>query len=473
MIYKVYGPPGTGKTHSLISRAKAYARVGVPLHRIGYFAFTKKAAQEAIKRMPAEEKQLPYFQTLHAFSFHTLALKEEDIMQPYHYEDLGKILNIRVNYVDKYNEEETHYLTNDNPYFQLIGRAINRDITIREEFDRNEHDKKYINWDTLKHIHHNLIEYKKQNQLKDFNDIIKGVTLKMIKDFDVVFIDEAQDLSPLQWKLYDLLKQKATDIYLAGDDDQAIFAWAGADVERFIREPAKEKILKYSKRISKAVQEESNIITNRIVGSRKIKDYLPNSNKGETQYISNLGQVDLSKGKWLILTRTRSTLLKIMEELKKANLYFQSKKGKSFRVSMYNAKRYYDSWKSGKELDDKYFKDIKEFTGDVELDKTISWFDAFINADLTEKNYIRQLLERGERLDEDARIWLSTIHAIKGGEEDNVILSLEQGDKIQKAIKKSFDKQDEEHRVWYVAVTRARHNLYKLKAKIKRKGYNL
>jgi ATP-dependent exoDNAse (exonuclease V) beta subunit len=50
---------------------------------------------------------------------------------------------------------------------------------------------------------------------------------------------------------------------------------------------------------------------------------------------------------------------------------------------------------------------------------------------------------------------------------------LEQGDKIQKAIKKSFDKQDEEHRVWYVAVTRARHNLYKLKAKIKRKGYNL
>ena len=89
-------------------------------------------------------------------------------MQPYHYEDLGKILNIRVNYVDKYNEEETHYLTNDNPYFQLIGRAINRDITIREEFDRNEHDKKYINWDTLKHIHHNLIEYKKTKSAKRF-----------------------------------------------------------------------------------------------------------------------------------------------------------------------------------------------------------------------------------------------------------------------------------------------------------------
>ena len=41
------GPPGTGKTHKLISRAKAYVRIGTPLHKIGYFAFTKKAALEA------------------------------------------------------------------------------------------------------------------------------------------------------------------------------------------------------------------------------------------------------------------------------------------------------------------------------------------------------------------------------------------------------------------------------------------
>ena len=46
-LYKFYGPPGTGKTHRLISRVKAYARTGVPLHKIGYFAFTRKAAAEA------------------------------------------------------------------------------------------------------------------------------------------------------------------------------------------------------------------------------------------------------------------------------------------------------------------------------------------------------------------------------------------------------------------------------------------
>ena len=146
MIYKIYGPPGTGKTYRLISRAKAYARIGTPLHKIGYFAFTKKAAGEAKKRMPAENKKLPYFQTLHSFAFNLLKLNEDDVMQPYHYENFGKKLNVKVKYYDRYNEEETNFLTCDNAYFQLIHRAINRCVSIREEFDRGEHNSKEVEW---------------------------------------------------------------------------------------------------------------------------------------------------------------------------------------------------------------------------------------------------------------------------------------------------------------------------------------
>ena len=90
-----------------------------------------------------------------------------------------------------------------------------------------------------------------------------------------------------------------------------------------------------------------------------------------------------------------------------------------------------------------------------------------------DKDYLLSLLDAKEDLDQAPRIWISTIHAIKGGEEDNVILCLDLGDKILKAIKKSQDKEDEEHRVWYVGVTRAKNNLYKLKARIQRKGYKL
>ena len=87
--------------------------------------------------------------------------------------------------------------------------------------------------------------------------------------------------------------------------------------------------------------------------------------------------------------------------------------------------------------------------------------------------YLRNLIASKEKLNEPARIWLSTIHAAKGGEEDNVILSMHQGSKVQSGISLSVDKQDEEHRVWYVGITRARNNLYKFKSKKKIKEYTI
>ena len=40
-------------------------------------------------------------------------------------------------------------------------------------------------------------------------------------------------------------------------------------------------------------------------------------------------------------------------------------------------------------------------------------------------------------------------------------------------IKQKCKKRDEEHRVWYVGVTRSKRNLYLMRAKIERYGYNL
>ena len=86
-------------------------------------------------------------------------------------------------------------------------------------------------------------------------------------------------------------------MYLAGDDDQAIFGWAGADVSRFIKEPAKEKVLIYSKRISRTVQEQSMIAIGNILELKKIKNIIHETTKVKFEEIHNLDEIDLTKGK--------------------------------------------------------------------------------------------------------------------------------------------------------------------------------
>ena len=49
MMRKILGPPGTGKTTKLLKYVKTFLKLGTPLEKIGYFAFTKKAANETTR----------------------------------------------------------------------------------------------------------------------------------------------------------------------------------------------------------------------------------------------------------------------------------------------------------------------------------------------------------------------------------------------------------------------------------------
>ena len=483
-VTKIYGPPGTGKTEKLIRRAMAYIRVGTPVSKIGYFAFTRKAAHEARDRMlkknpEYKKKQLRYFQTLHSLAFHSLGLREENVMQDYHYNDLGKQLSIRVN--AKKDADASPYLTCDNEYFQIILKAKEKNIPVWDEYCTGEHSTN-VKPDLLKHIEANYNHYKHPdiNNLVDFTDMIHDIVQQpdKIPNFDVVFIDEAQDLSPIQWKLYDILKSKSKNIYLAGDDDQAIYGWAGADVDRFIQEPAAEKVLSRSRRIPKAVQDVSEIITARIEGLRATKNYLPRDEEGLCSKINSLENVDLYQDNWLILTRTLSRAKEVCDLLKVKGLYYENRHQKSYNTKLYKAIVNHNKWLNGETITDTARADIIEYLGNRELIKdrmnyNLKWFECFDNAPADDKIYIRLMLSNKEKLNDEARIKVSTIHAAKGGECKNVILVLDNAKKIREATTKSIIKRDEEHRVWYVGCTRAKRNLYLMRAKIERKGYQL
>jgi len=104
--------------------------------------------------------------------------------------------------------------------------------------------------------------------------------------------------------------------------------------------------------------------------------------------------------------------------------------------------------------------------------KTERWFEVF-KADPEECLYIREMMRNEEKLSENPRIKLSTIHAAKGGEATNVLLILDNTRKIREAVDKSEDKHDEEHRVWYVGVTRTKQNLYIMTPQREDRSYDI
>ena len=146
--------------------------------------------------------------------------------------------------------------------------------------------------------------------LIDFTDMIeKFLDKNVTPDFDVIFVDEAQDLSLIQWSMINKIEKDTNcDVWVAGDDDQAIFGWAGADVDSFINYDAKEIPLKQSKRVPSIIQEVALSVITRIQENRIDKEYFPKSETGDVfekyevvrhRYV-NRRLVNISKNKIII-----------------------------------------------------------------------------------------------------------------------------------------------------------------------------
>ena len=491
---KILGPPGTGKTTRLINYVRTLIKFGTPIDKIGYFAFTKKAAEEAIDKMldsspRLQKKDLKNFRTLHSLAFWKLGMKKSEVMQDEHYEEIGEKLGIEVTFYSN-GEEKTGFIDSDSEYFNIINAARIKNITIEEEYNTDMYSED-IDKHLIKILKDEVDNYKEAYTLVDFTDMIERFNVaELCPKYDVVFIDEAQDLWPIQWKMYDILKENSKHIILAGDDDQAIYGWAGADVKRFQSEPAKDIVLPQSYRVPAGVQHIANQILNRIPADRRIKkEWAPRPsllNESPLEYITTIEDAPLYSGQWLILARTNDKLLKLKPILRDMGIYFQLKGRKSYRARLYTAIKNYTRWTTGDQLSLSECKDLFEFLElewvlkeermydlkEFGFNVTQNWYEVF-KTDPEEIIYIREMLRKGEELSKDARVELSTIHAAKGGEAENVLLILDNTKKIRDAIEKNQDKHDEEHRVWYVGVTRTKQNLYIMTAKREDKGYDI
>ena len=479
MRYKVVGPPGTGKTRRLLNEVHKYIENGTPHDRIGYFAFTRKAAGEARDRFLAKnqdltKKDVKYFQTLHSLAFNNLGLKEENVMQEGNYQAIGETCGIQIKYASYETNNFNGIFSSSSEYLSLINLARVRQVTAEQQFNRNEH-LSWISKTKLIGIEKEINNYKNAHNLIDFTDMIqqfldKGDTPK----FKVIFVDEAQDLSLIQWSMIKKIEEDTNcDVWIAGDDDQAIFGWAGADVDSFIKWEAREILLDKSERVPQLIQRKALDVISRIYLNRLPKDYLPKNELGNIYERFNINGIDMSTGDWLILARTNSLLKTLPAYLKRKGFFFQTNQGNSMGKSLYEDILNWKKIQNDESVPEIQHQRIVENIKSKKIDINLDWYEAFNNVSVSKRDYMRAMLDNGEEILKEPRIKVSTIHGAKGGEAHNVVLYLNQTANTIKGAKKSQDKQDEEFRVWYVGITRTIENLFLIKSKNKTKEMKL
>jgi DNA helicase II / ATP-dependent DNA helicase PcrA len=347
----ILGPPGTGKTTTLLNLVDEFIQQGIRPKQIGYFSFTKKAAREAATR--ASEKfgldidtDLSNFRTLHSYAFRMLGMTKEKMMKTEDYKEFGQKCGIPIKTATFSDNDGT--FNSDNEYLTIINTAAVKRMDLLEYYDSRK-NLLDIERNTLFLLSEELKRFKKEKELKDFNDLLEDFISKEIyPSFEVLFIDEAQDLSLIQWEMVRAIWKNSKKTYIAGDDDQAIFKWAGADVDHFIalkEEVDDIKTLEQSYRIPGGpIHELSQKIISK-VQNRFDKQYKPREEIGILKRYSDITQVDMSQGNWLVLSSANYFLDDAKELCELRGWYYQYKGHNSISLKLLLALNNWEAWR--------------------------------------------------------------------------------------------------------------------------------
>lgn len=238
----VLGQSGCGKTTTLTYAVARLIERGVPASKILISTFTNKAAQD-IKERLLKRVRFPEYD-LWIGTFHTLGLRilrrdaeRLDMSEDFTIEDPKKIAS-------EINIKPGKYRL--NAILKFIERLKARAILPDRFAPTNK-------WEHFCHdVYKQYQDYLKKKNIVDYDDLIlhavslleshEDIRQSYMMRFNYLFVDELQDINPAQYKLLRLLFKK--NIFLTGDEDQAIYGWRGAERELIYQVPKDFKDIK-------------------------------------------------------------------------------------------------------------------------------------------------------------------------------------------------------------------------------------
>ncbi len=466
--------------------------------QIGYFAFTKKAATEArdraIQKFPhlSPDTDFPWFRTLHSLAYRCLAISTKDMMAPEHYKEFAQEAGIELAIE---SGEEEFAVKVDNPILNEINIARIKGLDLRTHYNQSRME---IEWFHFEYVERAYRHYKTSRNLLDFTDLLEQACQfpERLPRLESLIIDEAQDLSRLQWRLVEQLALRAQRCFLAGDDDQAVYTWAGADVDSFLNFKGQIKVLDQSYRVPAKVHALADRVVHRI-RKRQPKVWKAREEAGSVHYYNDFQQVDITAGNWLILASTNYMLTDMHDWIKSQGLLFERHGQRSVSEAVLTAVLGWEKLRKGGEVPYPVVKHVYKYldsscikhghkmlrTADTTASYTLDllkekhgllsteiWHKALTKISEERRDYLISLLRRNTRLTGHVPIKLSTIHGAKGGEADNVLLLTDLSTKFAKDYDKNSD---DINRLLYVGITRAKQTLHVVLPKNEQKGFRL
>ncbi|PSQ04957.1 ATP-dependent DNA helicase Rep [Halobacteriales archaeon QS_4_69_31] len=566
-VTRLFGGPGSGKTTALLDRVEELLAENddVTFRDVLVVSYTRAAANEVRDRLAERLDESPRALrgnvcTMHAKAYELLDLSRGDVVGETEKQEFCEEYGIE--YEDEYEGSRRRSARSTTLGNKIIATSqwlqrTRRDVadwydvpfkwdeeTVRLPPDVDENAQtgnKYTpTWpsdDDRVSVPETIRawrQYKGEHGVVGFADMLERVKQRsLLPSVDYLVIDEFQDITTLQYDVYEEWRPHMRRVLIAGDDDQVVYAWQGADPDLLLDEDVTDdNVLPNSYRLPSRIL---NVVNREVshIDKRQEKDLNPRKEGGRVEGVTNPSMIDLvrnvrrtieedEEGSAMILFRARYQLFQFIDEFIDEGIPFTALTDQRMwtdRLTQYvraiealdedepvgglQARRLADmladsAFGTGErdelfdELDEREeaadVEDLEELSVEPETIREYAPFvpDPRAAGDMLRKvtNFQERSVEAyfaGEYAGMDPnRVRVGTIHSAKGREADHVFVATDLTEKVVEQMAATVDQQDREvpgvdeftkrtspvptltdneRRVFYVGMSRARERL--------------
>ncbi|AKU06556.1 UvrD-helicase domain-containing protein [Haloferax gibbonsii] len=366
-VTRLFGGPGSGKTTALLDKVEEILEQdGVTIRDILVVSYTRAAAAEVRDRLAERLDINPRslkgnVSTMHAKAYELLSLSRNDVVGENDKQEFCEDYGIE--FEDEYGgagRRTARSTTIGNKviatsqWLQRTRRDVSdwydvpfqwnvEEVRLPPEVDPNaqEGNKYTPTWPSdddridIPEAIRAWRAYKGEHGLVGFADMLERVKQRaLVPNVDYLVIDEFQDITTLQYDVYEEWKPHMRGVLIAGDDDQVVYAWQGADPNLLLdAERDNDEILPNSYRLPSNVL---NVVNREIrhIDKRQEKDLKPRKEGGAVEAVESPSMLELARnvrytvekdeGTVMVLFRARYQMFQFIDEFLPSGIPFST-----------------------------------------------------------------------------------------------------------------------------------------------------